>query len=115
MACHGCAAGLAKSSFEETAVFKAGGMLAYLMISYSIVNLTRFGFQMSCGCTDRCVGMPVKQVNHEHSLIPSRAVHGLECLACKECRQLAPSHSAHYTGAAVNGMKEILACCMTAV
>lgn len=108
MACHGGTAGLAKSSFHETAVVQAGGMLAYLMISYSIVSFTRFGLQMSCGCTDECAGMPVKQVNHEHSLIPSSAVHGFECLACKECRQLAPCHSAHYTASAVNGVKEIL-------
>ena len=90
-------------------------MLAYLAISYSIVSLTRFGLQMSCGCTDWCIGVSVKQVNHEHSLIPSRAVHGFEGLAYKECRQLALSQSAHYTGAAVNGMKKVLACFMTAV
>jgi hypothetical protein len=109
IACHDGTAGLAKSSFDETAVVQAGSMLAYLMISYSIINLTRFGFQMSCGCTDWCIGMSVKQVNHQHSLIPSRAIHGLECLACKERRQLALSHSAHYTSDAVNGMEEILA------
>ncbi len=115
MACHDGTAGLAKSSFDETAVVQAGCMPAYLMISYSIVSLTRFGLQMSCGCTDRCIGMSVKQVNHEHSLIPSRAIHGLEGLACKERRQLAFSHSAQYASAAVNGMEEFLACYMTAV
>ena len=116
MACHDGPAGLAKASFDETAVVQAGCVLSYLMISYGIVSLTRFGLQMSCGCTDWCIGMSVKQVNHEHSLIPSRIVHGLVCLACKECRQLALSDSAHYTGAAVNGMKDILlACFMTAL
>ena len=109
MACHDCTAGLAKSSFDETAVVQAICMLAYLVISYSIISLTRFGLKMSCGCTDWCIGMYVKQVNHEHSLIASRAVHGLEGLAYKECRQLALSQSAHYTGAAVNSMEKVLA------